>query len=140
LLLALALTALGFLARTLLCKATSFFCRLLPRLLFFGTTEVLGFNPLALTALVLNTLRLATNRFFGLAPLGVDFVLLLTSLFLENIALDVRALTAHLDIDGASAALRAGQLEFLLRLALECDLTRRRISVVSTTVAAPQVR
>jgi hypothetical protein len=56
LLLALALTTLGFLARTLLSKATSFFCRLLPRLLFLGTTEVLGFNPLALTTLVLNAL------------------------------------------------------------------------------------
>jgi hypothetical protein len=140
LLLALALATLSLLARTLLGNAASFFCRLLASLLFFGTTEILGLNPFALTALVLNTLRLATYHFFGLAPLGVDFVLLLTSLFFENVALDIRALTAHLNIHCASAPLRAGQLEFLLRLALECDLARCRIAVVSTTVATPKVR
>jgi hypothetical protein len=140
LLLALALTTLSFLARTLLGNATSFFCRFLPRLLFFGTTEILGLNPFALTALVLNTLRLATGDFFDFAPLSVDLVLLLTSLLFENVALDVGALPAHLNIHCASATLHAGQLELLLRLALECDLARRRIAVVSTTVATPQVR
>jgi len=140
LLLALTLTTFGVLARALFRSATRLFCRLLPRLLFFGTTQILGFNPLALAALVLNPLRLATYDFFGLAALGVDLVLLLTGLLFENVALDVGPLSTHFDIDCASAALRARKLEFLLRLALESDLARRRISVVATAMAAPQVR
>jgi hypothetical protein len=136
LLLALTLTTLSFFARTLLSNAAGFFRRLLPSLLFFGTPKILGFNPFALATLILNTLGLTTCGLFDLAPLGVNFVLLLTSLLFENIALDVRALTAHLDVNCARTTLRAGQLEFLLRLALECDLARRRVSVVATTVAA----
>jgi hypothetical protein len=140
LLFSLTLATLSILTCTLLGDATRFFRRLLPRLLFFGATKVFGLNPLALAALVLNALGLETRGFFNLAALRIDFVLLLTSLLFENVALDVRPLPAHFDIHGASTTLRACQLEFALRLALERYLARRRISVVSAPVAAPQVR
>ena len=139
LLLTLALATLGFFTRTLFSSTTCFFRSLLSRLLFFSTTKVLGLNTLALAALVLDTLRLAAHGLFGLATLGVDLVLLLTSLLFEHIALDVGLLLANFDVHRTSTTLRAGQLELALRLALERDLAGRSIAVVATAVAATQM-
>ena len=77
----------------------------------------------------------------GLALLRVELLLLCARLLLEHVALDVGALAAHLDVDGARAALVAGELQLALRLALERDLARRahRRRVVAA-VAAAQVR
>jgi len=140
LLLSLALTTLCLFTSLLLGSATSIFRGLLPCLLFFGTPKILRLESLALAALVFNTLQLQTRYFFSLATLGVDFVLVLPSLLLENISLDVCALTAYFDVHGTSTTLCAGELQLALRLALECDLPRCSIAVITTSVAAPQMR
>ena len=62
-------------------------------------------------------------------------------LVLEHLALHVGALAAHLDVDGARAALRARELQLRLRLAPQRDLARRRIGLrVVVTMAAAQMR
>src|SRR5258708_33325358 len=97
LLFTLALAAFSFFTCMLLGKATRFFRGLLFRLLFFSATKAFGLNTLALTALVLDALGLAAYGFFSLAALGVDLVLLLTSLLFEHIALDVGPLPTYFD-------------------------------------------
>ena len=80
-------------------------------------------------------------RGLGFATLRVDLLLRGAVLLLEHVALDVGALDAHFDADGARAALRAGQLQFALRLALERDARRRRAGRGrAAAVAAAQVR
>ena len=140
LLFTLALASFSLFTCALLGNTTRFFRSLLFRLLFFSATKVLGLNTLALTTLILNALGLAADGFFGLAALGVDLILLMTSLLFEHVALDVGLLLTYLDVHCASTTLRACQLELALRLALERDLARRRISVVSASVATPQMR
>jgi hypothetical protein len=58
-------------------------------------------------------------------PLAIELFLLFLCLLLEHIALDVRTLAPHLDIHRTRAALRTGQPQFRLRLALERNATRR---------------
>ena len=95
---------------------------------------MLSFSPTSA-----DTLVFALYGLFGLATLGVYLVLLLTSLFLQHIAFDVRALGTHLDINCAGTTLSAGELDLLLRLAAESDFAGRGIAAL-TTVATAQVR
>ncbi len=102
--------------------------------------EALAVETLLLQPLVLGTLERGFRLLLGLAHL-VDLFLLQASLVLENLALDVGAFAAHLDVDGAGAALRARELEFGLRLAPQRDLARRRVGLhVIAPVAAAQMR
>ena len=102
-------------------------------------------QPLAVEALLLEPLAFrALDRRLGLL-LGfaqlVDLFLLMARLILEHLALDVGALAAHLDVDGARAALRARELQFGLGLAPQRDLARGRIGLqVIVAVAAAQMR
>ena len=137
--------ALGLLPRGLLRRA--------PRLIFgglladllVGAPPAFLLEPLAVQALLLQALALgALDRGLGLllrfAQL-VQLFLLQARLILEDLALDVGALAAHLDIHRSGAALRARELEFGLRLAAQRDLARRRVGLgVVAPVAAAQVR
>ena len=83
---------------------------------------------------------------FLLAPLGllgvallVEFFLAVTLLFLDHRTVEVRLLATHLDRDRAGPALRRGELDLLLRLALQRDLARSR-GILLATVRAAQVR
>ena len=89
---------------------------------------------------MLRALERGLGLLLGLA-LPVDLFLLMTRLVLEHLALDVGAFAAHLDVDGARAALRARELQLRLRLAPQGDLARSRIGLrVVMAVAAPQMR
>jgi hypothetical protein len=117
------------------------FLRALAGLLFLDQAPVRRFQRFALAPLGLGLLARSPLRLLGFAPLRIDLFLLRARLFLEHIALDVGALDAHLDVDGARPALGAGQLQFALRLALERDARRRRaFSGRTAAVAAAQVR
>ena len=96
--------------------------------------------------LALGAFRLGAQGLLGRAALGVlgllgpiHFVLGRTSLLLEHVALDVGALGADLDADGARLALRRGDLELGLGLALERDAARRG-GLVVLAVRPAQVR
>src|SRR6185295_12583416 len=78
--LTLALTALGFFTRTLFSSTSCFFRGPQLRLLFLSATQILGLNPLALTALAFQTLSLETCSVLDLTTLGVDFILMVTGL------------------------------------------------------------
>ena len=102
--------------------------------------EALAIEPLLLQPLVLGALERGLGLLLGLA-LPIDFLLLMARLILEHLALDVGALAAHLDIDGARAALRARELQLRLRLAAQRDLARRGVGLrVVAAVAAAQMR
>ncbi len=126
--------------RSLLGSTQGLFLCFLLRGLFFNAAAGVGFDALALDALGFDTVVLALYGLFGLTTLGVYLVLLLTSLFLQHIAFDVRALGTHLDINCAGTTLSAGELDLLLRLAAESDLAGRGIAALTTTVATAQVR
>src|SRR5690606_25747260 len=116
-LLKLALAGFGLFARTLLGKLAGLLGLLLPELLFFDTAPVLGLEPLVLASLGFGALGFRARGSLGLAPLRFDVFLLLPGLLLQHVALDVRALAAHLDVHGARAALGARELQLALRLA-----------------------
>jgi len=130
----------GFFAGLLFSNTPCFFRSLQFRLFFFSTTKVLGLNTLALTALVLYTLRLAAHCVFSLTTLGINLILLMSSLLFQHITLDVGLLLANFDVHRTSTSLRAGQLELALRLALERDFAGRSIAVLATSVGATQMR
>ena len=95
---------------------------------------------LSLDALLLTRFRLYA-LFLGTA-LGIERFLLFQRLLLENIALDVGALTSNFDVDRPRSTLAAGQSQFRLRLALKRDPARRRGRGrrVVLPVAATQMR
>ncbi len=121
-----------------------FLRRALP-VLFVAAAPALFLQTLLVQAFLLEPLMLrAFDRGLGLL-LGftqlVDLLLLMPRLVLEHFALDVGALAAHFDVDGARTPLRARQLQLRLRFAAQGDLARRRIHLrVVVTVAAPQMR
>ena len=118
--------ALGLFGRALLGHAARVFLRLLAGLLLLDAAAVLGLDALGLAPLGFRLLALCALGLLGFAPLCIELLLLRPRLPLEHVALDVGALAAHLDVDGARAALIAGELELALRLALERDAVRRR--------------
>jgi hypothetical protein len=138
--LAVTFTLFSLLPCALLSKPPSVFLSLLACLLFFNATAIFRFYALALTALRLDALILPLNRFLGLATLQVDLVLMLAGLLFEHIPFDVSCLAANLDVDHASATLRAGHLQIALRLTLERDLARGGVAISLAPVAAAQMR
>src|SRR5256885_5637986 len=110
------------------------------RVLLLDAAAVLRLEPLALAALGFGALILRAHRRFGLLATVIDLVLLGARLLLEHVALDVGAFAAHLDIDGARAPLRAGELQLALGLAPQGDLARRAVAIGVAPVAAAQVR
>jgi hypothetical protein len=139
--LAVTFTLFSLLPCALLSKPPSVFLSLLACLLFFNATAIFRFYALALTALRLDALILPLNRFLGLATLQVDLVLMLAGLLFEHIPFDVSCLAANLDVDHASATLRAGHLQIALRLTLERDLARSSVAIrLAAAVAATQMR
>jgi hypothetical protein len=125
------------LASLLLGESTRVFLRVLVSLLFLNATTTFSLDPLALATLGLDAIGLALNGFFSLATLRVYLILMLASSLFQDIALDVSGLTPHLNVDGASATLRAGELQLALRLSPERDLARRCITAVVTTTVSP---
>ena len=137
--------ALGLLARGQFRRAPRLILRGPLADLLVGAPPALFLDPLAVEALLLHALALgALERGLGLLlrlALLVELFLLQARLILEDLALDVGALAAHLDIHRSCAALRARELEFRLRLAAQRDLARRRVRLgVIAPVAAAQVR
>ena len=111
--------------------AARFLFRRALAVLFVAAPPALLLEPLAVQPLLLETLALrAFERGLGLLlrfALLVDLFLLVAGLVLEDLALDVGALAANLDVDGARASLRARELQFRLRFAPQRDLPRGRI-------------
>ncbi len=90
--------------------------------------------PLLLSLLLLFlAAKLSFARLF-LTALGVELLLLLTSLFFEHVPLDIGAFAPHLDRDRARTALTARQPELALRLALQRNLARGCRSGILTAV------
>src|SRR5205823_432697 len=110
------------------------------RILLLDAAAVLRLEPLALAPLGFGALSRGARRRFGFLTAVVELVLVDARLLLEHVALDVGAFAAHLDIDGARAPLRAGELQLALGLAPEGDLARRAVAVGVAPVAAAQVR
>ena len=136
---------LGLLARLHLGLAARLLLRGALAVLLVAAAPVLLLEPLAIEALLLEPLVLgALERGLGLLlalALTVDLLLLMARLILEHLALDVGALAAHFDVDGARAALRARELQLRLRLAPQGDLARRGVGLrVVAAVAAAQMR
>src|SRR6185437_4403578 len=101
--------------------------------------DTLAVQPLLLQPLVLRALQRRLGLLLGFA-LPVDFFLLVAGFILEHFALDVGALAAHFDIDGAGTALGARKLQLRLRLAPQGDLARSGVGLqVVMAVAAAQV-
>src|SRR6185437_60074 len=135
---ALALALGGFFGRALLGRAARILLRLLLGLLFLDAPAVLRLDALALAPLGFGLLGLGALGLLGLAPLYIDLFLLRARLAFEHVALDIGALAAHFHVDGAGAALIAGELELLLGLALERDAARSGARLMA--MAAAQVR
>src|SRR6202030_4539166 len=110
------------------------------RLFLLDAAAVLCLEPLALAALGFGALILRARHRFSFLAAVVDLVLLGARLLLQHVALDVGALAAHLDIEGARAPLHAGELQLALGLAPEGDLARRAVAIGVAAVAAAQVR
>src|SRR6185503_4784642 len=107
-------------------RAARLFGLLLLARLVFDAPAVLRLHALALATR--GFLAFALGGFSGLdfLALQVGVVLVLLVLLLEDIALDVGLLVAHLDVHGACTSLRARLLELALGLARQRDLARRR--------------
>src|SRR5262249_43278047 len=117
--------ALRFVALALFLGAARLFELAAAGLLFFHAAPVLLIQALLPAAPGPRLLGLLLLRGFHLLDLLVGLLLLRAVLLLEHVALHVGALHAHFHVDGAGTALRAGQLQLRLRLALQRDLARR---------------
>jgi hypothetical protein len=114
---------------------------LLAIVFLFDAPAVLGLHALALATFRLETLGLLAHGIVCLAPLGIDLILRNARLFLQHVALDVRLLLTHFDVDRARTTLRARELQLRLRLALQSDLARCSCLIASLgTVRATQMR
>ena len=139
------------LAALLVCALLGCFvgcCR--PPLVLFEPLALLclalcGREPLAFRGLT-RLARLPDRRLFGVARVflcatrRVELFLLLARLLFEDIAFDVGALLTHLHVDRARTALAARELELAIRLAVQCDASRRGVGSVRAPVILLQVR
>ncbi len=137
--------ALGYFTRLHFGHAARLFLGSPLAVLLVAAAPALLLQALAVEALLLEPLVLGLfdggPRLLLALALPVELFLLVARLIFEHLALDVGALAAHLDVDGARAALRARELQFRLRFAPQGDLARSRVGLhVVVAVAAPQVR